>query len=136
MPMVRCERRPTTTSLRRTSERSSPRFGRPSRRRVAAGTGRGTSGKRSSRASERNQSGTSGSRARAVGQGGTVTDRLEDVVLTRPTTGRPGPLDERLYDLVEARFRRIVRDNPIVGTYVGIHTEDDRLGDASRDQVL
>jgi uncharacterized protein (DUF885 family) len=65
-----------------------------------------------------------------------VTDRLEDVVLTRPTTDRPGPLDERLYDLVEARFRRIIRDNPIVGTYVGIHTEDDRLGDASRDAVL
>ena len=33
-----------------------------------------------------------------------MTDRLEDVVLTRPTTGRPGPLDERLYDLIEARF--------------------------------
>ena len=65
-----------------------------------------------------------------------MTDRLEDVVLTRPTTGRPGPLDERLYDLVEARFRRIVRDNPIVGTYVGIHTEDARLGDGSRDAVL
>jgi uncharacterized protein (DUF885 family) len=65
-----------------------------------------------------------------------VTDRLEDVVLTRPAASRPGPLDDRLYDLVEARFRRLIRDNPIVGTYVGIHTEDDRLGDASRDQVL
>ena len=65
-----------------------------------------------------------------------MTDRLEDVVLTRPTTGRPGPLDERLYDLIEARFRRIIRDNPIVGTYVGIHTEDARFGDGSRDAII
>jgi len=65
-----------------------------------------------------------------------VTDRLEDVVLTRPSATRPGPLDERLFDLVETRFRRLVRDNPVLGTYVGIHTEDDRLGDASRDAVL
>ena len=65
-----------------------------------------------------------------------MTDRLEDVVLTRPSTGRPGPLDEQLYDLVEARFRRIIRDNPIVGTYVGIHTEDARFGDGSRDALL
>jgi uncharacterized protein (DUF885 family) len=65
-----------------------------------------------------------------------VTDRLEDVVLTRPTTDRAGPLDERLYDLIEARFRRVIRDNPVVGTYIGIHTEDGRLGDATRDAVL
>jgi len=65
-----------------------------------------------------------------------VTDRLEDVVLTRPSATRPGPLDARLFDLVETRFRRLVRDNPVLGTYVGIHTEDDRLGDASRDAVL
>jgi uncharacterized protein (DUF885 family) len=65
-----------------------------------------------------------------------VTDRLEDVVLTRPAAGRPGPLDERLFDLVEERFRRLIRDNPVLGTYVGIHTEDDRLGDGSRDAVV
>jgi uncharacterized protein (DUF885 family) len=65
-----------------------------------------------------------------------LTDRLEDVVLTRPEAGRPGPLDDKLFDLVEARFRRVIRDNPVVGTYVGIHTEDNRLGDASRDGVL
>ena len=65
-----------------------------------------------------------------------MTDRLEDVVLTRPSATRPGPLDERLFDLVETRFRRLVRDNPVLGTYVGIHTEDDRLGDASRDALL
>src|SRR5262245_25135434 len=65
-----------------------------------------------------------------------MTDRLEDVVLTRPSAARPGPLDDRLFDLVEARFRRLVRDNPVLGTYVGIHTEDARLGDGSRDALL
>jgi len=66
-----------------------------------------------------------------------VTQSLRDVILTRPDPApEPGPLDDALYDLVEARFRRIVGDNPIVGTYLGIHTEDHRLGDATRDAVL
>jgi uncharacterized protein (DUF885 family) len=65
-----------------------------------------------------------------------VTGTLQDVVLTRPSSDAPGPLDDRLYDLVEARFRRLVRDNPLVGTYLGIHTEDHRLGDGTRDAVL
>ena len=66
-----------------------------------------------------------------------MTDRLGDVVLSRPAQAPDaGPLDAALYDLVEARFRRVVQDNPIVGTYVGIHTEDHRLGDGSRDAVL
>ena len=66
-----------------------------------------------------------------------MTDRLAAVPLSRPAPAPDaGPLDGALYDLVEARFRRIVRDNPIVGTYLGIHTEDDRLGDGSRDAVL
>ena len=66
-----------------------------------------------------------------------MTGSLQDVVLSRPAAATvPGPLDDRLYDLVEARFRRIVRDNPLVGTYFGIHTEDHRLGDASRDALL
>ncbi len=66
-----------------------------------------------------------------------MPDRLEDVVLSRPEPATDaGPLDGPLYDLVEARFRRIVRDNPMVGTYFGIHTEDDRLGDASREALL
>ncbi len=57
--------------------------------------------------------------------------------LTRPEAAADkGPLDDELYDLVEARFRRIVRNNPVVGTYLGIHTEDDRLGDGSRDALL
>ncbi len=66
-----------------------------------------------------------------------MTDTLQDVVLTRPdVAAEPGPLDDRFYDLVEARFRRILADNPLVGTYIGIHTEDDRLGDGTRDAVL
>jgi uncharacterized protein (DUF885 family) len=65
-----------------------------------------------------------------------VTGTLEDVVLSRPSAPEPGPLDDRLYDLVETRFRRLVRDNPLIGTYFGIHTEDHRLGDATRDAVL
>jgi uncharacterized protein (DUF885 family) len=66
-----------------------------------------------------------------------VTGSLQDVVLTRPAAAAaPGPLDDRLYDLVEARFRRLVRDNPLIGTYFGIHTEDHRLGDGSRDALL
>ena len=65
-----------------------------------------------------------------------MTGTLEDVVLTRPSAAAPGPLDDRLYDLVETRFRRLVRDNPLIGTYFGIHTEDHRLGDATRDAVL
>ena len=33
----------------------------------------------------------------------------------RRAAADPGPLDDRFYDLVEARFRRLMRDNPIVG---------------------
>ena len=66
-----------------------------------------------------------------------MPDNLQDVVLTRPGPAvQPGPLDDQLYDLVEARFRRLVADNPIVGTYFGIHTEDHRLGSGTRDAVL
>ncbi len=66
-----------------------------------------------------------------------MTDTLQDVVLTRPAPApRPGPRDEAFLDLVESRFRRIVADNPLVGTYLGIHTEDRRLGDGTRDAVL
>ncbi len=66
-----------------------------------------------------------------------MTDRSADVVLSRPAPAPDaGPADNALYDLVETRFRRIVRDNPIVGTYLGIHTEDDHLGDGTRDAIL
>ncbi|HET9615399.1 MAG TPA: DUF885 domain-containing protein [Candidatus Limnocylindrales bacterium] len=66
-----------------------------------------------------------------------MTDTLRDVVLSRPSPARePGALDDQLYDLVEAHFRRQVERNPLLGTYFGIHTEDRRLGDGSRDAVL
>lgn len=57
--------------------------------------------------------------------------------LPRPRPApEPGPRDDELYDLVERRFRRLVADNPILGTILGLHEHDDKLGDASRDAVL
>ena len=57
--------------------------------------------------------------------------------LPRPEAATvPGPLDERFYDLVEMRFDRLVRDNPVLGTALGLHQDDDLLGDGSREQVL
>ena len=66
-----------------------------------------------------------------------MTKTLDEVVLTRPDPAPDaGPLDDRLYDLVAQRVRRVIRDNPLYGTHLGIHTEDGRLGDGSRDAVL
>ncbi len=63
--------------------------------------------------------------------------QLPDVDLPRPApVADAGPLDDMLYDLVETRVRRLLVDNPIVATFLGIHTEDHRLGDPSRDAVL
>jgi len=62
---------------------------------------------------------------------------LGGVALPRP--GRApdeGPLDDAFYDLVEARFARVVTEDPVMATYLGIHAWDDRLPDASRDHVL
>jgi uncharacterized protein (DUF885 family) len=57
--------------------------------------------------------------------------------LTRPApSGAPGPLDEALYDVVEARFERLVRDNPILATSLGLHEYDDRLGDGGVEVLL
>jgi uncharacterized protein (DUF885 family) len=59
------------------------------------------------------------------------------VALTRPAPAAiRGPLDDTLYDLVETRFRRLVHDNPTIATYLGIHSEDHRLADGSRDALL
>ena len=44
-----------------------------------------------------------------------------------------GPLDERFYDLVEANFRRSIIAHPDAATFIGIHTEDHRLPNGSRD---
>ncbi len=49
---------------------------------------------------------------------------------------RPGPLDDSFYDLVEARFRRVITDEPVLATFFGLHHADDRFGDGSRDAVL
>jgi uncharacterized protein (DUF885 family) len=66
-----------------------------------------------------------------------LTQQLEAIPLTRPAPAADqGPLDARLYDLVEARFRRILRDNPVAATYFGIHAFDDRLGDGGRETLL
>ena len=62
-----------------------------------------------------------------------MTDHTTMPDLTRPQAETPA--DTALYDLVEDRFRRLVRDHPAFGTFVGIHTEDERLGDGSRDAV-
>ena len=47
-----------------------------------------------------------------------------------------GPADEVFYDLVEARFRRILEADPVGATYLGLHALDDQLPDASRERVL
>jgi len=67
-----------------------------------------------------------------------VTSRsFGGVELTRATPSPvPGPLDDTLYDLVEARFRRVVEEEPTWATYLGIHAWDDRLPDPSRERVL
>jgi uncharacterized protein (DUF885 family) len=66
-----------------------------------------------------------------------LTQQLEAIPLTRPAPAADqGPLDARLYDLVEARFRRLLRDNPVAATYFGIHAFDDRLGDGGRETLL
>ncbi|MEO5965497.1 MAG: DUF885 domain-containing protein [Candidatus Limnocylindrales bacterium] len=66
-----------------------------------------------------------------------MTEQLEGIDLPRPApTPDAGPLDERLYDLVERRVRRVFTNNPPLATMFGIHTEDHRLSDASRDAVL
>ena len=66
-----------------------------------------------------------------------MTDQRTTAPLPRPDAGAAaGPLDDALYDLVEARFVRLIRDNPVLATSLGIHQDDDLLGDGSRDAVL
>ncbi len=62
---------------------------------------------------------------------------MTETILTRPAPAADaGPLDDRFWDLVEDRFRRIVTDRPEVGTFLGIHSGDSRLPDGSRDALL
>jgi uncharacterized protein (DUF885 family) len=53
-----------------------------------------------------------------------------------PAAADRGPLDDTLYDLVETRFRRLMANNPIFATAVGIHDHDDELGDGSSATLL
>ena len=65
-----------------------------------------------------------------------MTDSSGELTLPRPAAAPDaGPLDERLYDLVEARARRLFHANPILGSYFGVHGGDSRLGDPSADAV-
>jgi uncharacterized protein (DUF885 family) len=66
-----------------------------------------------------------------------VTDGLLQRILPRPAPAPDrGPLDDQFYELVETRFARLVRDNPVLGTALGLHEDDDLLGDGSRDAVI
>ena len=53
-----------------------------------------------------------------------------------PSASGSGPLDERFYDLVEGRFRRVLEHEPVAATYFGIHDYDDQLGDGGRETIL
>ncbi|HET8785713.1 MAG TPA: DUF885 domain-containing protein [Candidatus Limnocylindrales bacterium] len=67
----------------------------------------------------------------------TVTHDPAEPALPRPSPAdKPGPLDTAFYDLVETRFRRLIRDDPVAATYFGIHDYDDQLGDGGRETIL
>ena len=66
-----------------------------------------------------------------------MTDPHPVAPLPRPAPAAvPGPLDERFYDVVETRFVRLVRANPVLATALGLHQDDDLLGDGSREAIL
>jgi uncharacterized protein (DUF885 family) len=66
-----------------------------------------------------------------------VTEPTTLSILPRPAPAPDcGPLDEPFYELVETRFARLVRDNPVLGTAMGLHQDDDLLGDGGRDALL
>ena len=65
-----------------------------------------------------------------------MTDPAQRALPRPEAAADQGPLDDRFYDLVEARFVRLVRDNPVLGTGLGMHQDDDLLGDGSREQLL
>ncbi len=71
----------------------------------------------------------------------TPSRRLDDAPLPRPVGARAvgdraGVLDAAFYDLVEARFRRLVGRDPVTATWLGFHDADDRLGDPDRTALL
>jgi uncharacterized protein (DUF885 family) len=65
-----------------------------------------------------------------------MSNVADQLILPRPATAPDaGPLDGRLYDLVEARARRLFHANPVLASSFGVHSEDARLGDPSIDAV-
>lgn len=64
-----------------------------------------------------------------------MTDTLTRLPRPEPADP-PGARDEAFYDLVEARFRRLVEHSPVLGTYLGLHDHDGELGDAGRETLL
>jgi hypothetical protein len=62
---------------------------------------------------------------------------LTITALSRPeTAGSPGLLGDRLCDLVETPFPRLLAGHPTRATHLGIHAEGERPGDGSRDAAL
>jgi uncharacterized protein (DUF885 family) len=62
---------------------------------------------------------------------------MAELVLPRPDSQpTAGPLDSSFWDLVEADFRRMIVNHPIYATYLGIHDDDSRLDNATRDAML
>jgi uncharacterized protein (DUF885 family) len=62
---------------------------------------------------------------------------MAELVLPRPVSQpAEGPLDAAFWDLVEADFRRLIANHPVYATYLGIHDDDGRLDDATRDAVI
>ena len=65
-----------------------------------------------------------------------MTDSTAPLILPRPAHAvDAGPLDERFYDLAEARARRLFHANPVLASFFGVHAEDSRMGDPSIDAV-
>ena len=62
---------------------------------------------------------------------------MADLLLPRPVSQpTAGPLDDRFWDLVESHFRDMIKRHPVFATYMGIHDEDGKLDDGTRDAVV
>ncbi|HEX7492531.1 MAG TPA: DUF885 domain-containing protein [Candidatus Limnocylindrales bacterium] len=61
---------------------------------------------------------------------------MAELTLPRPVSQpAEGPLDAGFWDLVEADFRGTLVRHPMLATFIGIHSHDHLLDDASRDGV-
>ena len=65
-----------------------------------------------------------------------MTDPLLPALPRPAPAADPGPLDDRFYDLVEGRFRRLLEHEPMLASALGIHDTDDQLGDGTEEAVL